>query len=35
MKIKKKLKKYQPTNSSFSLLYGEKKGMERIKKSDP
>ena len=29
--ISRKLKKYQPSNSSFSLFYGEKKSLEKLK----
>ena len=29
--LAKKLKKYQPANSSFSLFYGEKKNIDKLK----
>jgi hypothetical protein len=32
--ITKKMKKYQPANSSFSLFYGEKKGLEKMQGED-
>lgn len=32
--ITKKMKKYQPANSSFSLFYGEKRGYEKLHGED-
>jgi len=29
--LARKLKKYQPANSSFSLFYGEKRSIDKVK----